>query len=744
MKPSAPPLKPPSPKTMTKKLSLLAVLCLICASSYSADPIGAFLNRIGGKGTSDRIVTKVDTTLAQSGHECFVLTSKGDKPMVEGSSISAVTAGIGWYLNHYAHVNLTWNNGVYTDLSKTELPLPTSRDQHLCDAEYRHYLNYCTFCYSAATWGWDYWQREVDWMALHGVNMPLQIIGLETVWRNFLMKDCGYSEEKAESFIPGPAYTAWWAMNNMYGWGGDGSDQTKGVSDNAWYERQQKLGRKIIAREKELGMEPILPGFSSMMPPDYPGSESQGKWCAGFWRPYILYSGDKDYKRLAAAYYRELKSVLGESRYYSMDPFHEGGRIASGRYTEGYKAIFEAMDANCGKNSKWVIQQWQWAPFQRACLQAVPAGRLIVLDLFSDGQPKAMDKYQGYAPQEAIYCAIPNYGGRTGFFGRIPRMANNYFNFKKKYPTIHGIGAVPEAIQQTPVVYDLLFELPWMNGREPDPEKWIVEYVHSRYGVVDQNAIQAWKLLLHSALDNRTDMQGPHEAVMCARPALFIKKVSYWGNTDIFYNTRKLVEADRLLLAAGQTANMTDLGRENYSYDLCDITRQALTDYSKALLAELKKAHDENDSTTFNQLRDRFLGLILDVDDLLGTNRMFRLGNWTETARHSASEIKGATTATADWFECTNARQLITTWGSRREADYGGLNDYSYRQWQGMLRDFYYPRWQYWFSHKMQKPVGGWSQMEWQWAHDTTKKYTAAPVGDTKTVAERLFNKYLN
>ena len=28
--------------------------------------------------------------------------------------------------------------------------------------------------------------EEIDWMALHGINMPLMMTGIETVWRNLL------------------------------------------------------------------------------------------------------------------------------------------------------------------------------------------------------------------------------------------------------------------------------------------------------------------------------------------------------------------------------------------------------------------------------------------------------------------------------------------------------------------------------------------------------------------------------
>ena len=727
--------------------NILILLCLSIsiATAYASidnpKAVSDFLDRIGGQGMSRRIETRLDRNLSDDDSEVFVITSLRGKPCVQGSSVSALTTGIGWYLNHYAHVNLAWNNGVRARLTGIRLPLPANEERHQSDADYRYYLNYCTFGYSMTTWDWERWEQEIDWMALHGINMPLQIVGLETVWRSFLMEDCRFTEAKAESFVPGPAYTAWWGMNNLEGWGGDTGDHAHGVADDAWYGRQANLAAKIVERERALGMNPVLPGFSGMMPGNYEGAESQGSWCR-FQRPYIMDPTTPDFQKLASAYYRQLEKVMGRSRYYSMDPFHEGGRISSGKYAEGYEAIFQAMNASCGDSSQWVIQQWQWQRHQRSSLDAVPAGRLIVLDLFSDGDPK-FEAFDGYAPQHAVYCAIPNFGGRTGFFGRIPKMADNYFASKARYPTIRGIGAAPEAIEQTPVVYDLLFELPWTNGRKPDCEQWIRDYAHARYGIENQQAAEAWHLLLHTALNDTTTLQGPHEAVVCSRPSLNVKSVSTWGGTDIFYDQEDMRKAAWTLLAAGK-GRMTRLGHQNYNFDLCDIARQAVTDYSKDLLDSIRIAHEQGSTTRFQTHSHNFLTLIKDLDQLLGTNRMFRLGNWTQTARKAATEVRGATTATPDWYELCNARQLITTWGHQAASEEGGLRDYSYRQWQGMLSDYYYPRWQYYFSHDLQAPADGWFQMEWHWAHDATLQYRARPKGKTRTQAARVLKKYLS
>jgi hypothetical protein len=49
-----------------------------------------------------------------------------------------------------------------------------------------------------------------------------------------------------------------------------------------------------------------------------------GKWC-GFPRPAFLSSEDEHFDSFAAMYYEELEKLYGKAKYYSMDPFHEGG-----------------------------------------------------------------------------------------------------------------------------------------------------------------------------------------------------------------------------------------------------------------------------------------------------------------------------------------------------------------------------------------------------------------------------------
>ena len=265
------------------------------------EAIKALLNRIGGNGAADRFEIVIDANLAEGGKDVFVITAQNGKPCIKGNSQLSVATGINWYLNHYAHINLTWNN-LTTDLVSIDLPVPTGEDKHVSSAKYRYDFNTCTFSYSMAFWTWERWQQEIDWMALHGINAPLNLVGLDVVTRNFL-KELGVSESDINAYIAGPGFIAWFAMNNLEGWGGTINSASTGVNMNGnpewWYTRQEQLCKNMLQRMRELGMQPVIPGFSGQIPNSlsnytisgFSSSDviNGGTWAGGYTRPDILH-----------------------------------------------------------------------------------------------------------------------------------------------------------------------------------------------------------------------------------------------------------------------------------------------------------------------------------------------------------------------------------------------------------------------------------------------------------------------
>ena len=132
-------------------------------------------------------------------------------------------------------------------------------------------------------------------------------LGTEIVWQQTL-RSLGFSDASIARFIPGPAYTAWWLMGNLEGWGGPMSQPM--------IEKRHRLQVRILERMRQLGIEPVLQGFPGIVPsffkdrfPDAP-VVPQGLWGA-FQRPYILLPGNETFDRVADLYYRNIKKYYG-------------------------------------------------------------------------------------------------------------------------------------------------------------------------------------------------------------------------------------------------------------------------------------------------------------------------------------------------------------------------------------------------------------------------------------------------
>ena len=741
------------------------------------EAITGLLNRIGGDGAANKFEIVIDANLAENGKDVFVITSQNGKPCIKGNTQLSVATGINWYLNHYVHINLTWNN-LTTDLSKVTLPVPAGEEKHVSSAKYRYDFNTCTFSYSMAFWTWERWQQEIDWMALHGVNAPLNLVGLDVVTRKFL-KELKVSDSDINAYIAGPGFIAWFAMNNLEGWGGTINSSNTGVQMNGnpdwWYTRQEQLCRNMLQRMRELGMQPVIPGFSGQVPNcivNYTinGFSSgdvvnNGTWAGGYTRPDILKPNTTSYQTFATVYYKHLHEVMGVSELYSIDPFHEGSLPSGVTNATCYPNIMAELDKYFGnveqsvkdtykvtQSPSWMIQYWQGVPQSGAFTAMKNAGytdRFIGLDLFADNiyadnAAKWRTNYYDTCPY--IYCMLHNFGGRSGLHGRLETTMDGYFQALAKNNNCKGIGATPEGTETNPILYDMLFELPWMNSN-PGADAWLEEYAHSRYGVQNDKALSALKNLKKSVWDCKVNQQGTSEAVILARPNWTVGSVSSWSTSAIYWDTQDVLQAADELYAIKDvvTANGGQDGIANYNYDFIDVVRQSMVDYAAQLLPLINAARG-NDAE-YTRLYQLYLQLMLDLDEMLSYDENFKLERWTSLARNIADEVDGTTENDRNWLEW-NARTQVTVW-SKGDTD---LHDYSNRCWAGLIKDFHYKRWKHFFENNGNAPSGGWfSGFEYPWTVDFNGTYDLAgdyskvviPTGMTATEkAAQTFGNY--
>lgn len=658
-------------KTKQFLLILLACLCFPFAQLWS-NPVHDLLERID-PGASKKFIIQVK----KGSSDFFELDQKGDKVVIRGNNYVNITTGLNWYLKYYAGIHLSWN-GMTAELPES-LPKVSTPVRKETNLSLRYDFNYCTYSYTMAFWDWKRWEKEIDWMALHGINLPLAVVGQECVWKNMLEK-LGYTKEEINKFIAGPAFLAWWAMNNLEGWGGPNPD--------SWYTQQEALQKKILKRMREYGIEPVFPGYSGMVPHDANKklglNVTEPALWNGFTRPAFLLPTDSRFNEIASLYYKELEKLFGKANYYSMDPFHELEDAGSVDFDAAGKAVLKAMkDVN--PKATWVIQGWTENP-RPEMIKNLNNGDILILDLFSEcrpmwGIPSIWKREKGYEQHDWLFCMIENFGGNVGLHGRMDQLLNNFYLTKNNPLAAHlkGIGLTMEGSENNPVMFELMCELPW-RPEKFTKEEWLKDYLFARYGVRDEKITQAWSILADGIYNCPfgNNQQGPHESIFCGRPGLNNFQASSWSKMQNYYDPTSTEAAARLMLEVADKYK----GNNNFEYDLVDIVRQSLSDRGRIVYNQTIADFKSFDKKSFAAHSQEFLNILLAQDRLLGTRSEFRVGRWIEQARNL-----GTTPEEKDLYEW-NARVQITTWGNRVCANDGGLRDYAHKEWNGLLKRF--------------------------------------------------------
>src|SRR5574344_1130802 len=136
--------------------------------------------------------------------DVFSVESKGDKIVISGNNANSMAVGLNWYLKNCCLTTVSWN--VQDPLWMPEvLPSVPQKVTIKAKAKERFFLNYCTYGYTMPWWGWKEWEHMIDWMALNGVTMPLNITGQESVllkvWEHF-----GIPADKVRESFTGPPF----------------------------------------------------------------------------------------------------------------------------------------------------------------------------------------------------------------------------------------------------------------------------------------------------------------------------------------------------------------------------------------------------------------------------------------------------------------------------------------------------------------------------------------------------------
>ena len=724
-----------------RTFSFVITLALLCHSQgqaqFNAGSSIALINRVIPGRASGFVVEGITTNEKA---DVFEIESRRGKIVLRGNNGVAIASALYYYLTHFCHCQVTWN-GTNLHMPKT-LPRVTKKIRQSSPYQYRYYLNYCTFNYSISWWDWKRWEKEIDWMALHGINMPLAITGEEFAWYT-VYKEMGFSDKDLESFFSGPAYFSWFWMGNLDGWGGP--------LPLSWMKSHMLLQQNILQRERELGMKPVLPAFTGHVPAAFKKKFPNAKlkatnWKNGFEDTYILNPEDSLFAVVGKKFLQTQKRLYGTDHLYSADTFNENEPPSD---DTGYLAklsgrLYESMK-EADPEAVWVMQGWLFysdrkfwkAPQIQALLDAVPNKHMILLDLAAEIEP-VWKRTNAFYGKPWIWNMVHNFGGNISMFGRMDTVAKGPAGALNDPASgnLVGMGLTMEGIEQNPVMYELLTQQVWQD-KSVDINDWLEFYTVNRYGRLDTSLISAWQVLRATAYNGKTIRDGA-ESIITGRPTF--DSTTVWTRTKLNYKPKDFLPAWDYFIAAADKFRSSD----GFQYDLVDITRQVLANYADSVHASLVRAWRAKDPAAYKKYCDEFLQIISDLDSLLGTRKDFLLGTWISDARSFGNNPQEKAL-----YE-RNARDLITLWGDANSP----LHEYSCRQWSGLLNDFYKKRWQKFFEMTSQsletgqefdpaafgKYIRDW---EWQWVNKRMD-YPVNPRGNSVDQSIRLYRKYKN
>ena len=632
-----------------------------------------------------------------AGHPAYEVEASGGTVSIAGTSAVALCRGAHSYLREQCGAMICWS-GRHLDLP-SPLP-PLAKTKITCPYRHVQYLNPCTFGYTMAFWDWPRWERELDWMALHGITMPLAMEGQEWVWQK-VWASFGVSQPEIDAFSTGPAHLPWHRMGNI--------NHFDGPLPHHWIEEHRDLQRKILDRMRALGMTPIAPAFAGFVPQGFLRVRPEAQATTQLWLPkeftaiprstrtFVLHPAQEDlYREIGKRFIETYKAEYGEVSYYLADTFNElAVPVSQNRRYQDLeqfgKTVYAGIQAGDPQGT-WVMQGWLFvydsAFWDRdsvaALLRGVPDDCMLILDYSNDLAPGLKDKYapgpwkrdDAFFGKQWINGMAHTFGGNNNVKGNLALMAAEPAQVLENpgKGNLVGWGICPEGIETNEVVYELMTDAGWQRG-PIELASWIPQYCIARYGACPPAMQQAWQLLLKSAYSAHVWMT---KQAWQGEPSLEPAAASVDAG-PVF------AQATALFLSCAQQIGPD---KQLYRNDLIEFVAQTAGGYVDAQLALAGQAIRGREIATAKLYAAQALSMLGQMDSILNLRPDRRLETWVDAARAQAASGEEAAGYDA------NGRQLITTWG------WPGLSDYASRVWSGLTRDYYAARWQAWFDHQ--------------------------------------------
>ncbi len=691
-------------------ISLLAFVMFSC-NANSSDKIEQAATNVLIRTIGENEASKFEFKYAKTeAYDSYSIQVENNRVYISGSSPTAMCRGAYEYLRNECNSIISWSG------NRINVPeqLPVVDKKVDTPFKYRYYMNTVTHGYTTPYWGWERWKKEIDWMAMHGMNMPL-IAGAHEAILYRVFEKIGLTQDEILDYFSGPAHFPWNRMGNIGGW--------DGPPPVSFFKKQIELNHKMLDRMYELEMHPIVHAFAGFVPKGisrvYPDENVRELGWGGFdEKVHILSPESNLFMKIGKMYIEEWEKEFGKGEFYLADSFNEmdvplsdDPEIAKKELAAYGEVVYKPIrEAN--PDAVWVMQGWTfpyhrdkngklfWTPERlQAMMSKIPDDKLLILDMANEYNALfwkidySWKMYQGFFGKQWIYSFIPNMGGKVplngvlDFYATAPKQALQY----KNRGNLIGFGFAPEGIENNEVIYELLSDWGWRT-EEINLDSWLEMYCKARYGGYPPKMKESWNLLRKSCYGTFTD-----------HPRFRYQFRPGKEGEGTVHQSEDFTKAVKLFLACSEELK----GSKLYVFDAIELGTQLL---GLEVDNKLYEAQNATRSESF-KLYEEAINEMKFIDRLLASHPNHKLENWVELARNF-----GDTPEEKQYYE-SNAKRLITTWG-------GGVNEYSARTWNGLIGTYYAERWEMWLNAEKEDSKFEMLKWEEEWIQSEYKNET--------------------
>lgn len=645
--------------------------------------------------------------VANDGKDKFSYTYSGSTLTIHASNGVSACRGFYDFVKSNGAGICSWSANRF---EKPANPTKTTQAEYTSPYRHHQYFNVVTYGYSTPYWNEDRWDQEIAWMAMHGMDMPLMLIGSEAIYRDVFKALYDVTDDQLDAWEVGPAHLPWMRMGNLAGTSFDGP-----LGAN-WHTRQRQLAHHVLAEMRKLGMKPIVPAFGGFVPKAVADKiQAQGghysatgwNWIPANYKNYRLTpTNDGEFKKIGKKFIElwdaEYEKSYGEFKYYLSDSFNEMDVPSDVATLNGYgEQIYSAIKEGSNNNDAvWVTQGWEFiygsgkwtngstsdAKF-KALTKAVPNSNFMVISMspeYGGYNNVKWELYDNYAGKDWINTMLPNMGGKNFWTGKLQDYATTFPNRlwnSAGSNNCRGWGMTMEGIEYNEMLYELIADMGWETNHTKNLDNWVTEYGKARYG------------------NYTSDLQALHTTLRNTVYTSYIDHQNFgWqgnGKSGNYYQSGNIGTTNDTFFNGFETFfGEENIERLKNSGTLSTPLRADLMEFAafyaaarvEKICQRIISAKNMNDKAAANELLGKLQQVMLDMDYVLSGHPLYDEAKWEA----KAVAMAGSDVTTQEKYR-KNARRIVSTWYGNHQG-HEAVNDYASRIYSGLIRDYYLPR----------------------------------------------------